>query len=112
MLDLRRRQFLTLLGSAAAAWPVVARAQNVGMRRVIVLMGTADDAEAGIVPSHYRKACKSFAGLTRYLLVRAGDQRRASGGRSRFAFVDSRKLRKISEGCCQGARNGPKVAFR
>jgi hypothetical protein len=44
--QLKRREVIALLGGMAAVWPLAARAQNVGMRRVIVLMGTADDAEA------------------------------------------------------------------
>ena len=48
--QLKRREFITLLGSAAVAWPLVASAQQPGMALVGLLLSTQlDDRQIGAI---------------------------------------------------------------
>src|SRR5262245_53185576 len=55
MLDMRRRQFLSLLGGAAAAWPLAARAQQLAVPVVGLLSGAS---AAGTPSAAYREGLK------------------------------------------------------
>jgi putative tryptophan/tyrosine transport system substrate-binding protein len=56
----KRREFITLLGGAAAAWPVAVRTQPEGVRRIGTLMGYAE-SESG-KPSRGSRASLQIGG--------------------------------------------------
>ena len=59
---MRRREFITILGGAAAAWPVAVRAQQAErMRRIGMLMGYAEsDADARAWYAAFREALQKL----------------------------------------------------
>jgi hypothetical protein len=59
---MRRREFITLLGGTAGAWPIVARAQRSGpMRRVAFLHGLAEsDPEVQARIAAFREGLESL----------------------------------------------------
>jgi putative ABC transport system substrate-binding protein len=58
---MRRREFISLLGSAVAAWPFVARAQQSDrVRRIGFLIGIADDANSRAMYEAFRQGLQQL----------------------------------------------------
>jgi putative ABC transport system substrate-binding protein len=82
----KRRDFITLLGGAAAAWPLAARAQQPErMRHIAILMLTADDADGQARITALREGLENLEWTEgRNLRVdtrwAAGDTARGNGG--------------------------------
>jgi putative ABC transport system substrate-binding protein len=72
---MKRREFITLLGSAAAAWPVTARAQQAGVPLVDLLLSTQmDDRQVGAIRQGLKDA-GYIEGRNVAIKYRSGDGR-------------------------------------
>jgi putative ABC transport system substrate-binding protein len=86
---MQRREFIALLGGTAAAWPLMARAQEAeGMRRIGVLMGYAENDP---------EAQTRLAAFKQELLALGWDERRNLRIDLRWASGDSDRASKFAK---------------
>ena len=111
MLDMRRREFITLLGGAAAAWPLAARAQQPAKLPTIGFLGAA-------TPSAWSQWVAAFVQRLRELGWIEGrtvaiEYRWAEGRSERFAEIAAEFVRlKVDVIVTAGARQSSRQSRR
>src|SRR5262245_716482 len=88
---MRRRQFITLLGGAAAAWPLAARAQQPEKLPTIGYLGSATPASQGQWVAAFVQRLRDLGWIEGYTV--AIEYRWAEGRRSRAAEIAAEFVR-------------------
>jgi ABC-type uncharacterized transport system substrate-binding protein len=85
---MRRREFITLLGGAAASWPLAARAQQGDrMRRIGVLMGYAEnDSDAQALVAAFREELEKLTWTEGRIRID-----------TRWAWSDAEAMRRLAQ---------------
>jgi putative ABC transport system substrate-binding protein len=100
--QLKRRKFITLVGGAAAAWPLAARAQQEAIRPLIGLLSPLSAAAATRNVAAFRSALRDHdyvEGRNMTLALRFGE-----GAPERMELLAASLLR-LSLTCCSPARS-------
>jgi putative tryptophan/tyrosine transport system substrate-binding protein len=91
MLDIRRRQFITLLGGAAAAWPLAARAQQAGKLPIVGYLGVTTAAAQNRVTSAFVQRMRELGWIEGRTV--AIEYRWAEGRNERFTEIANEFVR-------------------
>src|SRR5262245_39394885 len=103
MLDVRRRKFIALLGGAAAAWPLAARAQQAGKLPTIGFLGATTPATWSLFVAAFVQRLREL-GWSEGRTI-AIEYRWAEGRGERFAG----RVRPAQGRChCHGGRCSPR----
>jgi putative ABC transport system substrate-binding protein len=88
---MRRREFMTLLGGAGAAWPLAARAQQAGRRPTVGFLGESTAADASKRAAAFQQRLRELGWIDGSTI--AVEYRWAEGRRERFAEIAAEFVR-------------------